>query len=168
MPLNFTASRAVQRAAVMTSLRAVPEGGTITYDQLSAAAGEEIRDIRHVLTDAREDVRDQDGILFECVIGHGLRRMGGGDVALTIPGYRSRRARSQATKGVKELATVSNPELLPYEQRTAYRSGAAMLGAIAAVTSAAATRRIQAESAKVDQTLTNAQTLRLFVDEKIA
>lgn len=162
MPLTFTASRAVQRAAVLTALRAVTEGGTISYADLSAAAGEDVRAIRHVLTDAREIIRDQDGVLFETVIDHGLRRMGGGDVAMTIPGYRSRRARSQATKGVRELATVASPGDLPQAQRMAYQSGVAMLGAIAAVTSATATRRIQAECARVDQALTVAETLRLF------
>lgn len=162
MPLNLTASRAVQRAAIMTSLRTVAERGSISYADLSAVAGESILPIRHVLNEARVDLRDQDGIMFETIRSQGLRRMTSAEVALTVPGHRGKRAHSQATKGIKEMATVADPAALPYAERVAYQSGVSMLGATAAVTSKVAFRRIQAECARVDQTLTNAQTLRLF------
>lgn len=142
MPLDITVSRAIERAALIALLREVAEGATITYPELSAAAGLDVRrDGKHALSAAREDVRDEDRIVFEPVVNVGLRRMTQIELATVQPDRRRRRIQNQSRTELKELAAVREDDLAAGE-RQQFLAHLAQAGAVAAIATHRALRRL--------------------------
>ena len=160
MPLEtLTRSRAIERAAVTDVLRKVAPGEVATYRELDLAAGCSTRENRHIVAAARDELRDDEAMVFEPIAKVGYRRLTEAERATVAPDRRRRRAYRQATISLKEMHRLETAELTPGE-RQQFLGRFALLGAIAAIATHRALRRVMAvanpESARlpeVDQTL---------------
>lgn len=162
---QFSRSRAVERQAVADLLRAAKPGQVLTYGDIKARTGVDCQHDRHILNAARDMVRDEDGVVFEAAYGVGLRRLTDAEVAKIVPDHRRRKAHRQAVKGIKELGTV-DPAALPAGERLLHQAGMALLGAVAAVSTHSAFRRVQAQTTPTGPVLPVSATLEALKDVK--
>ena len=130
-------------------LREFDEGELRTYETLSAEAGFDVRGAHHYLRSARKILLREDGYVFECVPGHGVKRLGDQAKVTRCDGLTTRISR-QAKRTTQELATVDLANL----SRDGLILANALLaqgGAVLAVTGKGAQKRLcltQAEEPK--------------------
>lgn len=117
------------RRALVEWLREVPVGEVVTYDDLSELAGEEIRQVWHLVASARE-VLLKEGVAFDVVTNVGLKRLDDAGKVAAAEGYLSK-GRNAAKRSVRMLR-ASNVAALSPEERVRYtvadiRAGVALL-----------------------------------------
>jgi hypothetical protein len=157
MAQQITNSRAIERDLIAAHLRTVAPGATTTYAELSTVAGIDIRAARHVLKAAREEVCNEDGIVFESLINIGLRRLTQSELATVQPDRRRHKAYRQSRIALREMRGVDEAALPPGE-RTQFLARLAQHGAIAAIATHRATAHLVAAqpdlpNLDLDQTL---------------
>lgn len=166
MPLpEITNSRAIERAALADLLRTIEPGQTVTYTTMEAVAKCSLRKNRHVLAAARNDLRDEEMIVFEPITNVGLRRLTEAERATIAPDRRRRRSFRQATIGLKEMRGLETAALTNGE-RQQFLGRLALLGAVAAVASSRALNRVLAVSAPDEPALPLERTLSMLSDIK--
>jgi len=88
--------------AVLNRLKEAPIGETVTYDDLSAAIGRDIRRHRHVLYSALRVALRDDGLLFGTVRGVGYQR---------VPAEDAHHVGVDARKGIRRRARRSSKRI---------------------------------------------------------
>jgi len=159
--LEFSRSRAIERAALAQLLRTVGEGETVTYAELDRAAGTGVRAERHLLTAARREVRDEDGLVFEPLNLVGLRRLTQVEMATVQPDRRRQRAFRQSVIAQREMAGVREADLGAGE-RVQFLARLAQHGALAAIATHRATAKLAGIIAVDNPVLTVDQTLTML------
>jgi hypothetical protein len=105
-------------AALVDRLLAVSVGSTVTYADMSAAIGRDVRHCRHVAHAAFRVLR-RDGVIFAAVRGVGYRRLETGRIIETVGRDARRSIGRKASRASKALtaATRGINDLLPEQQR---------------------------------------------------
>lgn len=160
----ITNSRALERAALFAFLRTVEAGQTVTYEDMERVAGcSSLRANRYILAAARADLRDEEYIVFEPVMKVGMRRLTESERAVVAPDRRRRRSYRQASMGLKEINGIQVAGLSNGE-RQQFLGHLALLGAIAAVSSARALKRVLGNVQPDAPVLPVDQTLQMLAD----
>jgi hypothetical protein len=113
-----------------------------TYEEMSKAAGVDVRDRRGCLQSALRIVQREKGLVFECIANVGMKRANDGEI---VEG-RSRdvsRIRRVAGRGIKKLECVRDVAALPAERRTQMNVMLSGLSVIKHATSAKAQGAIE-------------------------
>lgn len=110
------------RRALADVFAACPIGGTVSYDQLSAALGSPVRARRYLIPAALKLVLAEAGAAFAVIKGVGYRRLKGEEAA--IVGHASRRRVRRITRRsivtMSKMVAVAN-DMPDAAQREAYR-----------------------------------------------
>jgi len=155
--------RTPNTAALVELLSGTREGELVDYMTLSMAIRTDVRSTaRHTLTSARAIVLRDNGIVFECISGVGLRQLSGPETVHASLGGVEKIHRA-CRRERRKIETV-DPEKLSAGSRARAYTAASLLGAIEQVTRPKLLRRVEKRVIEVNQTLTLAETLRAFED----
>lgn len=116
-------------------------GETVTFDQMSKKIGKDILECRWNIGSARHRALNQHNIVFMAVKGVGYKRLENDD----IPNFamrRVRRARTEAKRGVKELASVDYGALAP-EKKIEHNLQMSLLGTISYSTQSSQIKKLR-------------------------
>lgn len=137
--------RAPTRAHIETRLlygrlRTLQPGELVTYDDLSAELGKDVRQSWHYLTTAREWLEKDDRIVTECDPGTGVRRVTNEEHAAVMQMHR-KRAQGQLRRGISKAA-CADYERLPRDAKQTYNRELAHLGVLHAMSGEKASKAI--------------------------
>lgn len=134
--------RSAEVGWIVAKLRELGPKETISYEELSRVAGEDVRSKPWMLNSARNVLRAEDQVEFDVERGIGLIRCDSIGAADVVEG-RARRVTSAARKGLKVSTCVHVPDLPP-EKKTMFLSRQAYLALASAVGKAKKMRRLEA------------------------
>lgn len=139
-------------------------GDVITYADLSAHIGRDVRSAAWTALNKarREQLKKQR--LFECVRDLGLKLEPDAAIAEGVPETARQRIRSVAKRLGQKLAAIRDFDALSGEQKTKVLTAQSIVGAVAAFTSTAGARRIEKQVAQAadQKALPVAKTLDAF------
>jgi hypothetical protein len=124
---------------IIRELRKVAIGGSVTYDDLSAAIGMKVQGSASLGT-ARKTLL-KEGIVFRTAKGVGIVRADVVERASLVADHH--RKTHRAAERTLEVAATVDPMELPKEKRISFEAVAAAAGAAAAITSTRGLRRIE-------------------------
>jgi len=152
----------IESQLLVDRLVTVDAGDVISYEKLAEAIGQPVRSGtgRNRLQTARRILQRDHGVVFEAVIGVGLKRMDAAGCVRVGSAYRQR-IRRAAKRGLSKLL-CADPAKLTNEQKTEYHATASHLGVLHHLTGRAATKQLAAAVEKTDQRLPVAKTLAAF------
>jgi hypothetical protein len=156
--------RSYETNQLVDVLNKLKPGDSITYKQLTDAAGEEINGATPALASARRIVLNELGYVIEPIWGVGMKRLTDEEIVQSASGGTkriSRRARHEADKLSKSDFTT-----LDDESRKKYAVHASVFGAIAAISSGKGLRTIEQNVVGETRELPLKETLALFSDRK--
>jgi len=131
----------IETRLLYARLREVEPGALVTYDELSAAIGKDVRaGSWHYLTTAREWLERDDKIVTECDPGTGVRRLANPDHTTAMQMHR-KRAQGQLRRGL-DKAACADYEALPAGGRRSFNPELAHLGVLHAMTGEKASKAI--------------------------
>lgn len=126
---------------ILARLETVKQGETVTYEHLSSIIEADVRDNYHCLTTVRKHLR-QDGMVFRCVRGVGIRRLTDEEVAVGC-GEEARRAAGRRIKnGMKDLQAC-NVEALTEDARKKRNLDLSVSGAVLHVLKPSSMKKIE-------------------------
>ena len=155
--------RSVDSDILYKELLKVPIGEVVTYEQLSARIGRDVRtDARGNLTTARRAALTIDRALFSCVHRVGLKRLD--DMGKLDAGESQlQRVRKASQNGRRMLSSVLEFDALPNEQKVRHNATASVLGAIHAFSKPSALAKVAGRVKELsDGTLPVAKTIEMF------
>lgn len=124
-------------------LQALQIDESIPYAALSDAIGRDVRtEARHALDSARRRLLRAHRLLFECVRGVGLKRLGD-EGKVSTGEWHLRRARTQAKKCVDKVTAVDNFQALPNDLKVQHNVLLAQAGVLRHITSPKTTAKLQ-------------------------
>lgn len=150
-------------AILENTLREADEGTLVTYEQLSAAIGRDVRKFAEGCLYSARRILEREGVHTDCVAGEGIKRL--------TPAESVDKARSQVTRSRRAArrgrATVETTDFsrLTQEQKQAAVAIMAQSAAIEMFGAKKAENRLLAAAANPDEalmTLTIGKTLELF------
>lgn len=124
-------------------LLAVEVGQLVTYEELSAACGHDVTQVRGPLDTARRAVENEHGRAFGTVRGEGLKRLPPGGTIDSIPATLDHIKRT-ARRKVRQVTRVEDFATLPNDKKLAGYVGIAQLGAIAQASSRDTRKQLEA------------------------
>lgn len=132
----------------------------VTWDELEAVVGFDVRQHRHVLEGARRDCQAETGLAFMSVRGEGLKLYTDSERCKTAEQFRKRGQRmakrsTQLLSGVEDVAKLSEEDLL------SLNVGLTQAALVQRVTSATRTKKLR-EAIQVQGELPTAKALDLF------
>lgn len=158
-------SRSVERALIEASLRAVPKGEVITYEDLSLAALCEIKTIWSLVGRVRDEI-SVDGFVFDPVKNVGLKRLTDAEISVGVSLSRRQKIHRQAKRGSRELAGITDVASLSEFERGSALVGRSLFGAICAVTTRNAVAAIAENVARTGMALPVGAAIEAFRDIK--
>ena len=136
----------------------------ITYQQISAVIGFDIKDKYYLLATARKNLA-KENILFISIRGIGIKRASDHDKV--VQGCsRGRRSRNQLRKGVQELASIENYQSLSREDQVRHNLSLGVYGNLLQFTSAENMKKIEQAVRQENKPLDFTKTLELFQNNK--
>lgn len=143
-------------------LRAVGEGETIAYADLSAEIGRTVRGDTKALHTARRILQRDHMIIFDVITGAGLKRLGDRDIVASTSRM-TREIRRRAERGAATLACVGDFGALPRADQMRHTAVAATLCAIAQMSGEKALKKIEDQVTPTVKELPIHQTLSMFI-----
>lgn len=120
------ATLSAEASALIRLLVAMPVGAVLTYEQMSAAIGVDVRKRRGALSTARHRALEDEGAHTETVRGVGVKRISSAEVGASQLPRDLRRSRSAARKGLRRVSKIVINDV-PQEERAALFGRASML-----------------------------------------
>ena len=162
MSKTIIAKMSVDAELLIGLLRMVPVGEFISYGTMREAIGRPVAGGTGTLQTARNRLLRDEGIVFDCVRGDGLRRVADVeklDIAATGIASVNRAVRRK----VRILQTVA-VEKMEAADVTKFHTVAAHLGTLQAMTTTKATRKISALAESQAKPLAIAEVARSFIE----
>lgn len=137
----FEVTEQTEKAA--SALRLASPGDLVAWGELSLAIGFDAQGEGHGHVTAARRILEREGYVFRPVNTVGLYRLTKAEVAEQVGRQRTRKACSQARRGLRELATLSSSDLasLTPQQRRDFALGQLMLTSLRDNSSGHAIRR---------------------------
>lgn len=88
----------------------------ISYRRIEEEVGKPLSEVRGTLTNVRRYLERDEGIVFEAVWGHGLRRLTDSEKVESTKTF-TRRIRRTAIRGVTRVNSVQEPDKLTNEEQ---------------------------------------------------
>lgn len=122
--------RKFETEAIRRLLSQLEIGQTVSFDDLSKAAGMTITSTSAPFTSAKRIVLNENGIVLESVRGHGYRRASDVELATTVSDRDLRKSRRQAAKAMKKLACVEDFGSMPNHAQIAHTIKSSFFAAV--------------------------------------
>lgn len=156
-------SRTVYERLIQTAI-----GETVTYDELTALIGRDIRSPRAMgrLTTARRAVLHENNIVFGVIQKIGLKRLD--DIEIVATGQQSvNRIKNLARRCVERLTIgVREFDKLPNEAKVRHNTYVSMVGAVHMMTKPANIKLLEAKISQSKAVLPLAHTLEVFCEKQ--
>jgi len=118
---------------LMQRLRSLPIGGTITYEALGQEIGRKVHGGLPALGSARRILLRDDNMVFDVIMGEGLKRLN--DVEIVGTSHRTaKKIKRAAQRGVRTLTAVGDFSALPREAQMRHTAAVSVFGVIAEFT----------------------------------
>lgn len=151
----------IDTRVIYDRLKSAAIGQTVTFDELSKELGRKVEGDSSNIQSALRRLVNTDGIVFDNVRGLGYKRLN--DVEIVNTSERDREGmRRQARKIVKRLTCVSNFDALPNDMKIKHNAALSGFGAIAAIMTPGAMKKLEASVEQASQQLPLAKTLEAF------
>lgn len=160
-------AKVIQEASVDTKLlyariRNAQPGDLITNDELSSIVNVPIATRRNCLNTARDMAIREDGIVFDCVRGLGIKRLHEHEVAQLGPQFFSKVRRGAKRVARKLVSGVKDFEALSPEAKTAHNMTLSITGALLQGLRPSRVKEIERTVQNGSAVLPVAKTLELF------
>jgi tRNA(Phe) wybutosine-synthesizing methylase Tyw3 len=132
--------------ALISRLRDAQEGEVVTYAELRSLLGYDVRGKWHIVTTAKNRLREDEGKHYDTIKTVGIKRLTDAEAAATMPSYVNR-ARTQARNGHKRARRVDVFKV-PEVERTSFVARASLLHMIDAAGSAKSQKLLQAAASQ--------------------
>lgn len=146
-----SSGRAIPELSVDTQtierlLWTIPTGETVSYGTLSEAIGRDVQHTaRHILDSARSRVLRDRHMVFEPVMGIGLKRLD--DIGIVGTGTSVvRRIFNLSRSGIRKLAAVADFDKLPNDQKLHHNLTMGQLGMLAHATKSSTMKKLEART----------------------
>ena len=151
----------VDAKLIADRLEKVAVGELIEYDPIGAIIKADVQNgARGTLQSARRYLQREKHIVFEAVIGKGLKRLNDAEIVSTGI-HTLARIRRTARRGASKLRCANYDTLAP-EDQTRFNATASMLGAIHHVAKDKNLKLLEAEAAKTKAQISFNSTIELF------
>jgi hypothetical protein len=141
-------------------LRVLPIGGTLSYTDVSAAIGRDVRKHYWLLRSAMERVEKESGSLLAVVRSIGVKRLASEELS-GVGADAIRKVRRTARRGYNRLDTIRTNDL-PQSEATKIVAHKSQLGAITLVADGRKTSTVAAEVAKTGNAIPAGRVLDMF------
>ena len=164
--METTTNKAIPELSVDTQvlaklLRSAGPDELVTYAAMSIAIKRDVRVVaRHLMESARRIVQREDGKVFECVFGEGLKLMTDSAKA-GLGSHAAGRMRNISKRTLSKMATTSF-EALSNEDKVAHNTGISLLSALAQATRPKSIQRLSVAVGEAQDKLPLASTLEMF------
>lgn len=160
MPGKMIHEKSSDTKVIENVLSELAVGDLITYDQISAAIGRDVRKFAFPsLGSARRFLLHANSMVFGVERGVGLRRLNDSEIVSTVEDDR-RKVQRASHRSLKKLSVV-NYSGLTNEDKRRHTVAAAQIGAIAMFASKNSEKKI-ASHVKTQETVAIGETLKLF------
>ncbi len=160
--MNTIAQTSIDARLLYERIAALNVGDSISYKELSALIDRNVQEDGHgVLRTARRMAEREDRIVFDVVIGEGLRRLNDSEIVDT--GDRAvSRIRRGARRAANTISAVSDFNTLPNEKKVKHNTMLSILGTIAAFVRPKTVLRIESAVSGNSGKLSVGDTLKAF------
>jgi alkylated DNA nucleotide flippase Atl1 len=143
-------------AAIVKAIEEMPVGGVITYAQLSAVIGRDIRHFRGSLESARKSVQRDKGMVFDVIRKEGIKRLADNEI-IDLSDKAREHSRRHAKRIAKKLICV-NYESLSKDKQVKHNAALSMFGTLSELSSTASMKRLEAQIQATGTQLTSAKS----------
>ena len=145
---------------LVVELRKVQPGEIVTYSQLIAAVGKDIRgEHRGYLQTARNILLREDSAVFSAVSGYGLKRLEDHEIP-KIGVSAIRQINRKATRSLKQLSCVRNYNNLEKDEKVTFNATTSLLGMLRESSKSKKLQQIAGEVEKRDERMAARETLK--------
>lgn len=146
---------------IVSRLRVVAVGETVTYDALKSTLGFDVRGKRGSLQTAQEILLRSERMAFKSIANVGLERLDDIGKVDRSAGY-ERKLRKTATRGLRMLGCVENFDAMPNEKKIEHNTRAAVLGVVKHATDRNTIKKLRESVTTASESLPLAKTLEAF------
>lgn len=157
-------SISIESQLLIDRLQKCSVGETATYDELSTVIGRNVqREGRGPLTTAMNRLMRDDGRVFECVRGLGVKRLPDNEI-LDVGQCYIGRAHRAAMRGHQKILCIKSDgyDSLSNEDKIKYNTSRSMLGVLEHITKPSKVKAIEGRVADAQSQLPPAKMLELF------
>jgi len=119
---------AIDSAVVYERIKRAEVNEVITYEELNLLTGRDVVAHRHILVTARNRALQDDQMIFDCITGHGIKRLSDSAIVEIESERPLVKIRSAMISGVKKLSCAKD---ISNDERIKVNASLAMFGAIA-------------------------------------
>jgi len=153
----------VDAQILVRRLQRCKEEEFVSYEELSEMIKRNVQtsQARHLLTTAMRVLTREQGFVFSCVHGKGIKRLSNGVIAPTVGSSLTGRIRNATSRAGQKLKAVDYSALNQQEQ-VQYNTTLSIVGSIALLTSTRAQAEVETQTRLHREPLPTAQVLTLL------